>query len=110
MLNNNSNIVNNTDFTTPPTFSFIQTPASTSQHKTERLTQNTIDSKLTPTRTPNQRTRTLTVGTIDLPNKPENQRKLKLNNVALNYIPDSSNFGNQRSGGKDGRNRNQAIQ
>ena len=86
-LNNNSNIVNNTDFTTPPTFSFIQTPASTSQHKTVRLTQNTIDNYLTPTRTLNQRSRTLTVGMIDLPQRPENQRKLKLNNVAVNYIP-----------------------
>ena len=89
LLNNNSNIVNNTDFTTPSAFSFIQTPALTSQHKTVRLTQNTIDNYLTPTRTPNQRARTLTVGTIDVSSKTENPRKLKLNNVAINYIPDT---------------------
>ena len=88
MLNNNTNIVNQTDFTTPPTFSLIETPASTSQHRTVRLTQNTID-YLTPTRTRSQRIRTLTVGTIDLPHKPDIQRQLKLNNVSVNYIPDT---------------------
>ena len=60
VLNSNSNIVTQTDFTTPPTFSFIETAALTSQHKTIRLTQNTIDNYLTPIRTPNQRARTLT--------------------------------------------------
>ena len=84
VLNSNTNIVNQTDFATPPGYSLIETPASTSQHKTVRLTKNTIDNYLTPTRTPNQRTRTLTICTIDVPSKPENQRILKLNNVSLN--------------------------
>ena len=44
---------------------------------------------MTPTRTLNQRARTLTVGTIDAPSKTENHRKLKLNNVLINYIPDT---------------------
>ena len=89
VLINNSSIVNNTEFTTPPRFSFKQTPTTTSHHITVRLTQNTIDSYLTSTRTTNQRTRTLTLGTIDVPCNPENQRKLKFNNVAVNYIPDT---------------------
>ena len=55
------------------------------------MTQNTLDNYLTPTNTntPKQRTRTITLGSVDTINKEENQRRLKLNNVSVRYIPDT---------------------
>ena len=69
VLNNNTIIVNQTEFLTPPGYSLIETPASSSnpQHNAVRMMQNTIDNFLAPTRTPNQRAKTKAVGTIDVP-------------------------------------------
>ena len=89
MLNNNTNLVNQTEFLTPPGYSLIETPSSNSkQNKSVRLMQNTLDGNLTPTNinTPRQRTRTMTLSSIDTIKQEESQRKLKLNNIGIKYI------------------------
>ena len=53
--------------------------------------QNTLDGYLTPPNmmTPRQRIRTLTLSSIEQIKKYDGQRILKLNNVAIQYIPDT---------------------
>ena len=53
--------------------------------------QNTFDGYSTPTNinTPRQRTRTLILSSIDTIKKEESQRKLKFNNIAEKYIPET---------------------
>ena len=92
MSNNNINLINQTEFVTPPGYSLIETPSSNGkQVKSVRMMQNTLDGYLTPTNmnTPRQRTRTLTLNSIDTIKKYDSQRILKLNNVAVKYIPDT---------------------
>ena len=92
MLNNNMNLINQTEFATPPGYTLIETPSSSGkQIKSIRMTQNTLDGYLTPTNinTPRQRARTLTLSSIDTIKKYDGQRTLKLNNVAVKNIPDS---------------------
>ena len=87
MLNNNTSLINQTEFVTPPGYSLIETPTSNFKTvKSVRLMQNTLDGYLTPTNmnTPRQRTRTLTLSSIDTIKKYDSQRTLKLNNVAEN--------------------------
>ena len=51
-----------------------------------------MDNYLTPAnpKTPQQhRSRTITLSSVVVPSKSENQRKLKLNNVSVQYIPDT---------------------
>ena len=51
-----------------------------------------MDSYLTPMNPPKtpqqQRSRTITLCSVEVPSKNENQRKLKLNTVSVQYIPD----------------------
>ena len=72
----------------------IETPATSNstQSRVIKFTQNTMDNYLTPAnpKTPQkQRTRTITLSSVDVPSKSENQRKLKLNNISVQYIPDT---------------------
>ena len=89
MLNNNANLMNQTEFLTPPGYSLKETPSSNS--KKVRLMQNTLDGYLTPNtmNTSRQRTRTLTLSSLDTIKKEESQRKLKLNNISVKYIADT---------------------
>ena len=91
MSNNNINLINQTEFVTPPGYSLIETPSSNGkQVKSVRMMQNTLDGYLAPKNTPRQRTRTLTLSSIDTIKKEHNERILKLNNVTVKYIPDTS--------------------
>ena len=45
--------------------------------------------KSTNPKTPQQKSRTITLSKVDVPSKNEIQRKLRLNNVSVKYIPDT---------------------
>ena len=94
MLKNNRNLINQTEYMTPPGYSILESPASTNSAQTTRIlrfTSSDGNSFLTPIipKTPSRKTGTITLSAVDFPNKDDPQRKLKLNNVLVKYIPDT---------------------
>ena len=94
ILDKNTNLINNTEYLTPPGYSLIETPSSinSNQPKIIRLMQNTTDNYVTPANPKiprQQRSRTITLSSVDVQSKSENQRKLKLNNVSVKYTPNT---------------------
>ena len=95
MLNNNTSMLTQSEYTTPSTYSIFESPSvsppsiTPGQHKVLRFAPSS-DSFTTPTniRGPNK-TRTITLSCINIPNKDEHTRVLYLNNTEVEYIPDT---------------------
>ena len=95
MLNDNTSMLTQGEYTTPSTYSIFESPSvsppsiTPGQHKILRFAPS-ADSFTTPTniKGPNK-ARTITLSCINMPNKDEHTRVLYLNNTEVEYIPDT---------------------
>ena len=88
MLNNNTNLINRTEYMTPPGYSILESPATP---KILRFTHHDTDIFLIPMnpKNPARKMVTIKLSAVDVSSKDDHQRKLKLNNVSFRYIPDT---------------------
>ena len=95
MLNNNTSMLTQGEYTTPSTYSIFESPSvsppsiNPGQHKILEFAPS-ADCFTTPTniKGPNK-ARTITLSCINMPNKGETTRVLYLNNTEVEYIPDT---------------------
>ena len=96
LLNSNTSLINKTEYVTPQGYSLMETPTpsppqiSSGQPKIIKYMTQSAESFITPTNIKSpQRSRTIALSALDMPNKGNKQRTVLLNNIAIQYIPDT---------------------
>ena len=95
LFNKNTNMIKKTVYLTPPGYSILETPASPSsissgQPKIIKFMQQRAENFVTPTNPKSpQKSRTIMINALDMLNKSSKHRSLLLNNIVIQYIPNT---------------------